>query len=49
VQAAAALQLTDYELVTLARNSFEASFIDDVTKRKFLEEIDAQVSVRAGR
>lgn len=49
VECAAALQLNDYELVTLARNSFEASFIDDVTKRKFLEEIDSQISVRASR
>ena len=44
VQAAAALYLTDDDLVTLARNSFEASFIDDVTKRRFYNEIDSHVA-----
>ena len=38
---AAALSLTDDELIILAKNSFEASFIDDVTKRAFINEIDA--------
>ncbi len=36
-----ALALTDDELITLAKNSFEASFIDDVSKRAYLDEIDA--------
>ncbi len=40
VQTAAALGLTDDELVTLAKNSIEASFIDDATKRAYLEEIE---------
>lgn len=44
VQTAAALYLTDDDLVTLARNSFEASFIDDVSKRRFYDEIDLQVA-----
>ncbi len=44
VQAAAALYLTKDDLVTLARNSFEASFIDDVAKRRFYDEIDSQVA-----
>ncbi len=44
VQAGAALHLNDYDLVTLARNSFEASFIDDVTKRGFLDEIDNRIA-----
>ena len=26
---------------TLARNSFDASFIDDATRRRFLDEVDA--------
>jgi adenosine deaminase len=41
---AEALYLTDDDLVTLARNSFEASFIDDVAKRQFFHEIDSQVA-----
>ncbi len=44
VQTAAALDLTDDDLVVLARNSFEASFIDDVTKRRFYHEIESQVA-----
>ena len=40
---AKALGLRDDELIALAKNSFEASFIDDVTKRAYLDEID-QVS-----
>jgi adenosine deaminase len=36
----AALGLSDQELVTLAKNSFEASFIDDASKRRFLAEVD---------
>ncbi|HYL28138.1 MAG TPA: adenosine deaminase [Candidatus Nitrosotalea sp.] len=40
-QTARALNLTDGDLVALARNSFEASFIDDSAKRKYQAEIDA--------
>ncbi|HEX8806901.1 MAG TPA: adenosine deaminase [Candidatus Aquilonibacter sp.] len=40
VGAAKALALSDSELITLAKNSFEASFIDDVSKRAFIDEID---------
>jgi adenosine deaminase len=41
---AQALALSDDELITLAKNSFEASFIDDVTKRAFIAEVDRAVS-----
>jgi adenosine deaminase len=44
VQTAAALSLTDQQLVTLARNSFEASFIDDALRRQYLAELDAVVA-----
>ncbi len=40
-QTAAALKLSDEELVTVARNSFEASFIDDVSKRRYLKELES--------
>ncbi|HEV7179500.1 MAG TPA: adenosine deaminase [Candidatus Baltobacteraceae bacterium] len=40
-QAAQALGLTSSDLVTLARNSFEASFIDDTTRRKYFQEIES--------
>lgn len=40
LQTAAALSLSDEQLVTLARNSFEASFIDDSTRNAYLAEID---------
>ena len=35
-----ALGLSDDDVLTLARNSFEASFIDDAKKRRYLDEID---------
>ena len=35
-----ALALSDGELVTLAKNSFEASFIDDASKRRWIDEVD---------
>lgn len=38
---AAALGLTDDELVRLARNSFEAAFIEPAARRRHLDEIDA--------
>jgi adenosine deaminase len=34
-----ALKLTDDDLVQLARNSFESSFIDDASKQRYLDEI----------
>jgi adenosine deaminase len=39
VQTAAALGLSDAELVTMARNSFEASFLDEATKARYLAEV----------
>ena len=39
-QTRAALGLSDADVVTLARNSFEASFVSDAAKRAFLREID---------
>jgi adenosine deaminase len=41
---AKALALSNDELIALAKNSFEASFIDDASKRAFLEEIDRLAS-----
>lgn len=38
---ARALNLSDDDLVTLAENSFEASFIDDATKQRYIDEIRA--------
>jgi adenosine deaminase len=38
---AAALDLPAGALVTLARNSFEASFIDDATRASYLARVDA--------
>jgi adenosine deaminase len=43
-ETAAALSLTDEELVKLARNSFEASFIDDAARGRYLADIDSFVS-----
>ena len=40
---AAALELTDDQIFTLARNSFEASFIDEETRAAYLAEVDAYV------
>jgi adenine deaminase len=37
---AEALRLDDHALVALARNSFEAAFLDDVTRARYLAEID---------
>lgn len=44
VQTAAALRLSNDDLVTIARNSFEASFIDDGARQRYFEEIDATVN-----
>jgi adenosine deaminase len=38
---ARALELSDADLITLAENSFEASFIDDATKDRYLAELRA--------
>ncbi len=43
-QAAAALSLTGDDLVTLARNSFVASFIDEAMRQDYLAQLDAAVS-----
>ena len=40
---AAALELTDDQIFTLARNSFEASFLDEETRAAYLAEVDAYV------
>jgi adenosine deaminase len=42
-ESAAALGLTDAQLIALARNSFEASFIDDAARSRFLADIDSFV------
>jgi adenosine deaminase len=42
---ARSLSLSDHELIALARNSFEASFIDDVSKRRYIREIETMVEV----
>ena len=39
----AGLGMTDAELAQCARNSFEASFLDDETRRTYLAELDAAV------
>jgi adenosine deaminase len=43
VQTAAALGLSDEQLIQLARNSFEASFISDVEKQLYRAQIDALI------
>ncbi len=40
-RSAAALGLTTAELQTLARSSFEASFLDDAARRRYLGELEA--------
>jgi adenosine deaminase len=44
-QAREALDLSDAEIVMLARNSFEASFISDSAKKAYFDEVDAFGSV----
>jgi adenosine deaminase len=39
---AAALQLTDDQIFTLARNSFEAAFIDESTREGYLSELESR-------
>lgn len=41
-----ALQLTAEEIVQLARNSFEAAFLDDATRRRYLGEVEAEASAQ---
>ncbi|HEY2258638.1 MAG TPA: adenosine deaminase [Solirubrobacteraceae bacterium] len=41
---ASSLQLDDDAIELLARNSFEASFLDEATKGRYLAEIDAQLA-----
>ena len=41
---AAALELTDDQIFTLARNSFEASFLDEETRAAYLAEVEAYVA-----
>ncbi len=45
-QTIAALNLTQDEIATLARNSFEASFIDDATRQRYLARIDDALAAR---
>ncbi len=42
---AKALALSDAQIVALARNSFDASFIDDALRRRYQSEIDAASAV----
>jgi adenosine deaminase len=41
VQSRQALSLSDADVIALARNSFEASFISDAAKKAFVEELEA--------
>jgi adenosine deaminase len=43
VQTVEALNLSREDVITLARNSFEASFIDAATRAKHLEKLDAAI------
>ncbi len=43
-----ALGLTEEELALIARNSFEASFLDDATKAAYLAEVEDYAKGRAG-
>ena len=38
-----ALDLSEQELARIARNSFDASFLDDATKAKYVAEVEAYV------
>lgn len=48
VESAAALRLTQDDIVRLARNSFAASFIGQAAKARYLAEIDAAVGMVPG-
>ena len=41
---AAALNMSDEQIVALAKNSFAASFIDDAAKRRYAAEVDAFIA-----
>ena len=41
-----ALGLSNQELATIARNSFQAAFLDDATKAKYLDEVEEYVASR---
>ena len=41
VQTVQALDLSREQVITLARNSFEASFIDDATRASYLARVEA--------
>jgi adenosine deaminase len=41
---AAALNMSDEQVVELAKNSFEASFIDEAAKRRYAAEVDAFIA-----
>ena len=43
---AEALQLEDEALIRLARNSFEAAFLDEATRARYLAELDAHSSAK---
>ena len=45
---AAALTLSDDDLVTLARNSFEGAFLDEATRRGFVQQLERELAL-AGR
>jgi adenosine deaminase len=48
-EVAAALQLSTADLVTLAKNSFEASFLDRVQKADYLAQIDSTLEAKDAR
>jgi adenosine deaminase len=45
-ESAAALGLTDAQLIVLARNSFEASFVDQAARRRYAAEIDSFIAAQ---
>jgi adenosine deaminase len=47
LEVAKAVGLTAHDLVTLARNSFEASFLPDALRREFVDEV-GQVARKFG-
>lgn len=46
-EVASALSLSADQVITLAKNSFLASFIDDSSKQRYIDEIDAACATRA--
>ncbi|HVA29275.1 MAG TPA: hypothetical protein VNF68_13925, partial [Candidatus Baltobacteraceae bacterium] len=47
-QSAAALHLSNEQIVTLAQNSFRAAFLDDATRREYLAELEREVTRGGG-